>query len=738
METAVLSLFSEIIKLGAALLWQLFRLFGWVLVKKRWQRKADQHRTTRLITLPRDVVYDELLAFVRSLNALPDSTAWKPVYAISFETYVDEHGIKFFVSIPGHVHERVENWLETHIPGSSIAIVAPKDDVVARTKWDRAIELTMHGTHTPLMIKNPKHVAGTILSSFITMTPGNAVVMQWNIFKGKPQSPHVSKDSGINPADHKEKVSDVVLKGTVRIAARGEEARRLVRDAYAGLSVTHTFGVKFKPRAMLGSVTDRVNRRAGLFDYQIVLNAPEFVVVMGWPFDSVNVPGLGGARARPLAPTTSIPEAGPGTIRLAASNYPKTRGRTLALPIAHIPYHSWTIGPTGTGKSALLLNKAVQSMNQGLGVVVIEPKGDLAKAVLASVPRNRVDDVIWFDAADEQFPIGFDMLAGPNPEQTVAHLVGLFKSLYGDSWGPRLEYTLKHVLLTTCWNNLSLYDSKALLEDAAFRGPYVRKIKNIDTRRFWRKYDGSDIAGASVINKLDAAAGTSIMKHIVGQKNGLDIGEVIREGKILLVTLNEVPLGARNASMLGSMIVDQLWYQARLNALEIPEGQRKITHAIIDEVQMFTHLSTSLEEILAMARSYGLGFDMAHQHTGQKGVSSILSDLKNNTHTKTAFALKPGDATTLAPYFGPLKPADLEALGEHHVAISFKTPEGSTTVTGKTFPPPPPTGAGKLAQRISRAKYGRPVAEVTKEIESRYPEPVERKRPTIGSVEDEG
>lgn len=730
METAVLNLFSEIIKLGAAVSWRSFRLLGWVLVKKRMQRKADHERTTCLVSLPSDTSYEEILAFTRSLSGLPGLKWYKPAYAVALETYADAHGIKHYVSIPGHVIEGVEGWLETHIPGSSITHVSAKEDLVALTQWDRGTELSMSGANKQLLIKSPKDVTATILSGLSTMKPGNAVVLQWIVFRSEPQSPRV--DNGIDPREHKEKVHDATFRATARIAAKGDEAKRLVRDVYAGLSITHTFGVKFRPRFMLGSVPDRVNRRAGVLDYRIFLNAPELSVVMGWPFDSMNVPGLGGARARRLAPHVSIPETGIG---LAGSNYPKTRGRLIALPYASVPLHQWILGPTGTGKSALLDNEITQAMNQGLGVVLIEPKGDLARSVLSHVPRNRVDDVIWFDPMDLERPIGFNILAGPDPERTTAHLVTLFKDFYPDSWGPRLEWVLKYTFATAIANNLTLYDCKALLEDPEFRAPYVRRLKDIDTKRFWRKFDaGSDIVAASAINKLDAFAGTTIMRNIVGQTRGLDMHEVVSKNKILLIPLDGPAMGETNAAILGALFIDQLWLHARLR----PEGERPPIMVVVDELQKFNHLSVSVGDMLAMARSYGVGFITAHQHTKQEGMSdSLVDDLKNNTHTKVAFALKPEDAKKLAEYFGPMSPADLGALALHEVAINTKTDEGSVTVTGKTFPPPMPTGAGPLAKRISRAAYGTPRADVKREIESRYPEPAERRRPKIGKVEDE-
>ncbi len=207
---------------------------------------------------------------------------------------------------------------------------------------------------------------------------------------------------------------------------------------YTGLSSTHAYRMKFTRQvATRNHLTERIRRRSGMLVFPATLNALELSVVIGYPFGAPNVPGLPMGRARHLAPDHMIPSE--GGIGVGRSSFPGMEDRRLAIPIKGLMMHEWVIGPTGSGKSALLHNQATDLMKAGHGLALIEPKGDLARDVLSTVPQHRVNDVIWFDPTDAARPIGLNVLAGPDPERTASHIVGLFKALYGDSWGPRLE-----------------------------------------------------------------------------------------------------------------------------------------------------------------------------------------------------------------------------------------------------------------------------------------------------------
>jgi hypothetical protein len=370
-------------------------------------------------------------------------------------------------------------------------------------------------------------------------------------------------------------------------------------------------------------------------------------------------------------------------------------------------------------------------MRAGVGLALVEPKGDLAAAVLGSVPKERVADVCWFDPTDLDRPIGLNALGGSDPERTTGHIVALFHNIYGDSWGPRLEQILRYTTLTAAMAGLTLYDVKQLLVNPEFRARIVREVKDPDVRQFWRRLeDGPDNAVDSVVNKLDSFLGSRAIRNIVSQKDGLDLGEILSGNKILLVPLPSAPLGDANGAMLGSLIVTMLWQEVRARGTS-----KQPFYLILDEFQTYLNLAVSMDDLFAIARGLGLGLLVANQHTGQLG--KILPAVQNNARTKVAFAMSPDDASKMRDQFPPMTNHDLTALGQYEIVMQPMTPSGiAPAVTGTTMPPPPPTGHGEAARRASRKLYGRDVREVEDKLLERHKEAEVRKRPSFGKREE--
>jgi hypothetical protein len=292
---------------------------------------------------------------------------------------------------------------------------------------------------------------------------------------------------------------------------------------------------------------------------------------------------------------------------------------------------------------------------------------------------------------------------------------------------------LRHALLTAASAGLTLYDVKQLLVNPGFRGRIVSGIHDYDLVQFWGRLEqGPDNAVDSVVNKLDGFVGSRAIRNIVGQTEGLDVGSVVRDSKIMLVPLPSAVLGEANAAMLGSLIVSQVWQHIRLRE----HGQRPPMFFVLDEFQNFLNLSISMEDAFAQARSYKLGLIVANQHTGQFG-SSVLSTVMNNARTKMAFGVSSQDAGKLREQLAPLSAYELQALGQYEVALQVMTPTGLAPVTtARTAPPPLSSGVGDIARANSRAKYGWDAAEVERQMRSRHRGGAKETRPTIGNLED--
>ncbi|QNK82565.1 type IV secretion system DNA-binding domain-containing protein [Nakamurella sp. PAMC28650] len=389
----------------------------------------------------------------------------------------------------------------------------------------------------------------------------------------------------------------------------------------------------------------------------------------------------------------------------------------------HVPelenYYAEGLFHHNSGKSTLLHNLAAQVMEQEYGLILIEPKGDLSRQVLDSIPKKRVDDVVWFNPLDKDWPIALNILDGPDPEQTAGQVVGLFRTLYGSSWGPRLEMILKYAVLTAALNKLTLYDVKHMLFDSKYRNALAAKSGSVDVKLFWSTYkDDKTSDFDSVMNKLDAFVGLSVIRNITGQPSGdargLNLREVVNENKILIVPLTR-EIGETTASMLGSIIMTQLWQEVQ------SRKTRKPVYFMIDEAQRFMGTATSVEDILSQARSYGMGVILANQNVDQIKPASLLSAFKANTASKIVFKLGYDDALVMARDFKPLDASNLQGLDEHEVAALLLTPTGTAGVaTVATSRPPGRTAHGTAAWQASRDKYGRAVADVEVEFEAKF------------------
>jgi hypothetical protein len=720
--------------LGASL------LGGVLLQRTHQQRQADATRRTYVATYPRDVAHVGVLNFFRGLSGLPKPSLLSPVHAVVFEAYADETGIKHFVSIPGHVVADVEGQLRTHVAGAALTPLEAERDPVARTAWTHATEYGTSAAHVPLRIEAPEAIIATILSNFHPLKPGQAVVMQWVVTPTRGTPPSASNPTSlswplplgqVDYSQHKEKNRDRLFLATVRIAARGEDAASLVRRIYSGLASTHAHGMRFRPLVSArGRLVQRVQERRSPVVFRAHVNALELSALVAIPAGGPNVPGLPQGRTRYLAPDHSVPRQG---LVLGAANFPGAE-RPLAVTPESLFQHMWLVGPTGVGKSTVLHNLCPQIMEGGHGLVLVEPKGDLAQDVLSTVPESRREDVIWFDPTDRDRPIGLNVLAGPDPERTAGYITGLMKSLYSDSWGPRLEQILRHALLTAASAGLTLYDVKQLLVNPGFRGRIVSGIHDYDLVQFWGRLEqGPDNVVDSVVNKLDGFVGSRAIRNIVGQTEGLDVGSVVRDSKIMLVPLPSAVLGEANAAMLGSLLVSQLWQQIRLRE----HGHRPPTFLVLDEFQNFLNLSISVEDAFAQARSYRLGLIVANQHTGQFG-TSVLSAVMNNARTKMAFGVSSQDAGKLREQFAPLSAYELQALGQYEVALQVMTPTGlAPVITARTAPPPPVSGIGDIARANSRARHGTDAVEVERQMRSRHRGKAAASGPPLIGEEDE-
>ncbi|OGF73160.1 hypothetical protein A2W54_02820 [Candidatus Giovannonibacteria bacterium RIFCSPHIGHO2_02_43_13] len=399
--------------------------------------------------------------------------------------------------------------------------------------------------------------------------------------------------------------------------------------------------------------------------------------------------------------------------------------------------HFYSIGQTGTGKSTLMLKMIIQDIQNGEGIAVIDPHGDLIDKVLGHIPKERADDVIVFDPGDVPHPMGLNMLEYDTkyPEQKsliVNELFEIFNKLFNMSvaGGPMFEQYFRNstaLVLEDPESGSTLLEISRVLSDKAFRDHKLSKSKNIVVNMFWQQIAekaGGESSLANmvpyVVSKIDTFLSNEILRPIIAQQHSaFNIRDVMDRKKILLLNLSKGKLGELNSSLLGLIMVGKI-LMAALSRVDIPEGERKDFYLYIDEFQNVT--TKSIATILSEARKYKLNLIITHQFIGQLE-EDIKKAVFGNVGTLTAFRIGTDDAEYIEKQFAPTFTAkDLLNIDNLNAYIKLLI-DGQTSKPFNMFIPFPPKGNDEIAgyiKELSRQKYSRPREEVEEEIRTRH------------------
>jgi hypothetical protein len=341
--------------------------------------------------------------------------------------------------------------------------------------------------------------------------------------------------------------------------------------------------------------------------------------------------------------------------------------------------HMYIIGKTGTGKSTLIANLAHQDMSNGEGLALLDPHGDLVEQVLKSVPEKRQPDLIYFNVPDIGRPLPFNPLQATQPgfrPLVASGLISVFKKIWADFWGPRMEYILRNALLALLeLPSSTLLDMPRLLDDPAFRRHVVSLVQNAQVRHFWfHEYSNYPArfraeAIAPIQNKVGEFLINPILRRIVGQPNSaFDLRRVMDEGKILLVNLAKGKIGEDTSALLGAMLVTKIGLAA-LSRAGLPEFGRRDFYLYVDEFPSFT--TTSFAGMLSEMRKYRVGLVLAHQYLSQLD-EAVRDAILGNAGTLIAFRIGLADALFLEKeFYLEFAASDLVSLPNYHVYLKL-------------------------------------------------------------------
>lgn len=389
--------------------------------------------------------------------------------------------------------------------------------------------------------------------------------------------------------------------------------------------------------------------------------------------------------------------------------------------------HFYTIGKTGMGKSNLMENMAIQDIQNGCGIAYVDPHGEGAEKLLDFVPEERIGDVVYFNPADLDYPIAFNVMEKVDFKYrhlVAGGLMGVFKKVWPDVWSARMEYILNNVILALLeYPDSTLLGVNRMLADPEYRAKVVAEIKDPIVRSFWvteyarytQRYEIE--ATAAIQNKVGQFVSNALIRNIVGQTHStINMREIMDQQKILILDLSKGRIGEDNSRLLGALLITKLQLAA-MSRVDIPEQERKDFYLYVDEFQNFA--TESFANILSEARKYRLCLIVGHQYISQ--MDEIVRDaVFGNVGTLAVFRVGAEDAEFLEKEFSPEFTAeDLVNLTKYNIYLKLMIDGvASHPFSAITLPPPAPLVQSNRSGIIdaSRGTYGVPRVAVEEKI----------------------
>lgn len=575
-----------------------------------------------------------------------------------------------------------------------------------------------------------------------------AIDFTWlaGLFEALWKPPEQGSGAGVKELSdrNKTRISEAATKATklgyevkIRLAYLGDSTAnaRLRMQAIVGtfkqFNSTNLNGFKVSGASFKKEELARYRARS-FVDRGFILNIEELASVFHLPHTNVETPNIVWASNKTAEPPAKLPIiTGNPAIDENISAFGLTNFRGINHQFGMLrsdrSRHVYIIGQTGAGKSGTLELFALSDIFHGHGYAIIDPHGDFAVNNMRFIPGSRLDDVIYFNPADTGYPLGFNPLEVTDPSQKTnisSEVIGVMKRMFGESWGPRLEYILRYTILALLDRpTTTMLDITRMLTDKKFRAETLSYCQDTVVLNFWKVEFASwndkfvSEAIAPVLNKVGAFTANPIIRNIIGQPHStFNIRQIMDEGKILIVNLSKGLIGEDNAAILGAFMVTKIQLASMSRSdIERVEDRRPF-YLYVDEFQNFA--TDSFATILSEARKYGLNLTVANQYISQMN-ETVRDAVFGNVGTMISFRVSADDAPILAKQFEPqFEPTDLLQMHNRHFIINMvingeKAP--AFTATTLTLPLPQIDNTGRIIENTRRF-YSRSRAEIEQEI----------------------
>ncbi|MFA5004477.1 MAG: type IV secretion system DNA-binding domain-containing protein [Candidatus Saccharimonadales bacterium] len=707
-----------------------------ILPKKHTTNTPEDDGVVLLLQVPRanekkELAAEQMFASLHGLLTIPTPGIMKAARRerLSFEMAVRQKGIGFYVWVPRYLKSYVEEQIYAQYPTVHISEV---DDYAKYREEDNfstqlvtelkfvsndalpiktfqsfevdplaAITATLakftneEEAWLQLLVrpassnwhKNSEKYISRIKNQSGTSTTGMMSAL-WKPPEVKSETVKLTDYEQTRASSAEEKTQKLAFETQLRIVYRGnvqEQQAKLqmqsIIASYKQFNSTYLNGFEAKrvidDPFLIAHFRSREFNKTGF-----ICNIEEVATLYHLPHTNVETPYILWATAQTAEPPANLPLITPedrdSLSPIAATNF-RGHNTMFGMPRTDRGRHLYIIGQTGTGKSGMLELLTISDIYSPYGFAVIDPHGDYAQNILKRIPPERANDVIYFNPADTDFPMGFNPLEVYDPKlktHTCSELIGVIKRMFENSWGPRLEYILRYSILALLdYPNATMLDITRILTEKKFRNEVLKYVADPVVRNFWNIEFASwnerfmTEAVAPILNKVGAFVANPLVRNIIGQpKSSFNIRQIMDERKILIVNLSRGLVGEDNAALLGALLVTKV-QMAAMSRADIPGEQRSPFYLYVDEFQNFA--TDSFATILSEARKYGLNLTVANQYIAQM-LPEVKDAVFGNVGSIITFRTSADDARTMLKYFEPkFDEHDLVHMHNRHFAISM-------------------------------------------------------------------
>ncbi|HJY98226.1 MAG TPA: type IV secretion system DNA-binding domain-containing protein [Patescibacteria group bacterium] len=699
--------------------------------------------TTLLLKIPRnvEVTPEAAKTFLSALTQVNSIGFWQKLTGgsarpLALEIASINQQIQFLITCDSEIAPYIEAQLQSNYPLVVIQKVA--DPLVDKKIEVKELKLSRGnyypvGTYDKFADVDP---LSSILSVLSKAEPTDIVMVQvalqstsssWQS-KGAVYSDMGTKneDGSYSPRPDKtvitEKINYPGFNVSLRLIANTNKALGELKSAFGVFA--RSDGNSFSSASTIfkfGSHVKNAQNRKVTGNY--ILNVMELATIWHLPSEKIKTEGIAWGTKVLSEPPENLPSAITASdedkkhINFFGKTIFKNRDTIFGIKDIDRRRHIWVIGKTGTGKSTVLANMAIDDLKKDRGLAIIDPHGDTSDIILNYIPKHRINDVIYFNPADKDYPIVINPLEVTNKEEAelvVSGIVSIFNKIFGFSWGPRLEYILRNSLSTLAQiPNSTLKDVPLLLTNKAFRTKIENELQDPVMAHFWRdEFDKmtdklQQEAISPILNKVGQFVASPLIRSVIGQpKSSISLDDIMNDGKILIANLSQGRLGEDNAALLGAMLITK-FQLAAMHRVSLPEEERKDFYLYVDEFQNFA--TGSFIKIMSEARKYRLDITLANQYMAQIP-EEVTKAILGNAGTVMTFAVGAGDADILTKEFAEVFTAqDLINLGKYQIAAKM-TIDGQITrpFVATTLPLPISSNMNKeKVIQMSRSRWTR-------------------------------